>query len=164
MKTLILVLMLISSTVFAEGRVDPVPGGARADYHFFDQWEHMIKDQQFPMLTKETFKKNFEAKSVEAQPRYILHLSTANLQFSNVVWDQGYWYYQYDNAEQGSFWLAVHPKYKKCFDDAKKKFDLMQWVVFPWGEINGTQTLTVEYPRQCLGQLKDSGSKLPSAK
>lgn len=66
--------------------------------------------------------------------------------------------------------LVVHPKWKKCFDDLKKKFDQMQWVVFiqdkiedPEGKGPAFPALALEYPRQCLGSLKTTGSKLPDA-
>lgn len=146
--------------------VDPVPGGARADHYFWKQWEGMVKDQHFPQLPHsdelKKDKSDYELNS-DDRKRYIFQLDTDAIDLKNEIWDEGYYVYAYSTKGQGDFLLQVHPQYRKCFDDLKKKFDYMQWVVFTHGEIVGRKVIRLEKPRQCLGQLKETGSKLKTA-
>jgi hypothetical protein len=145
---------------------EPVPGGARADHHFWKQWEGMVKDQHFPQLPHSDVLKQDKSdyeKGSDVRQRYIMQIDTAAVDLKNEVWDEGYYVYAYSTKEQGDFLLQVHPKYRKCFDDLKKKFDYLQAVVFTHGEIVGRKVVRLEKLRQCLGQLKETGSKLPGA-
>lgn len=144
---------------------DPTPGGAKADHHFYKQWVGMIEPQHFPQLppSSKLEKDGDKLPSLEKRQRYIFQMDASLVDLKNEIWDEGYYYYAYSDKEQGDLLLVVHPKYRKCFDDLKKKFDYMQWEVFEYGELAGRKQIVLEYPRQCLGQLKDTGSKLPSA-
>lgn len=152
-----------------QGPVESPPGGGRADHFLVQQWENMIEPQKFPQLltSKELGKleKSLPEKQTERQ-RYIFQIDTAHVDLKNEIWDDddGYYRFAYSTKEQGDFLIVVHPKYRKCFDDLKKKFDYMQAEVYQLGELVGRQQVVLEYPRQCLGQLKRTGSKLPSAK
>lgn len=170
MRTIILVLLLASTLAHAkkkyQGDIQEPPGGARADHHLYSQWEGMVKDQKFPSLPY-AGKLEVDAeklpKDQTKRQRYIMQIDTAAVDLKNEIWDEGYYYFAYSTKEQGDFLLVVHPKYRKCFDDLKKKFDYMQAVVFEYGELVKRIQVVIEYPRQCLGQLKESGSKLPTA-
>lgn len=146
--------------------VEPVPGGARADHQLWKQWEGMVKDQKFPELPhSDVLKKDktdFELNSDDSK-RYIMQIATDAVDLKDPIWDEGYYHFAYSTKEQGDFLIRVHPMYRNCFDDLKKKFDFMQAVVFTHGEIVGRKVVRLEKPRQCLGQLKDTGSKLPDA-
>lgn len=167
---LILMLSLISTVTFgktvSKPRRDPVPGGARADHHFYKQWESMIKNQKFPQLphASKLAKDAKKLPSVETRQRYIFQMDVRFVGDKDVIWDDGYYYFPYETKEQGKLWIVVHPKYRVCFDDLGKRFDLMQFVVWENGDLEGWKQIVVEYPRQCLGQLKTTGSKLKDAK
>ncbi len=145
---------------------DPVPGGARADHHFYTKWRDMIQPAKFPFLphSSELMKDKEEEKVHSNQrKRYILHLDTSHVDMKNEIWDSGYYHYAYSTKEQGDFLIQVHPQYRICFDNLTKKFDEMQWSVFTNGDLVGRKVIRLEVPRQCLGQLKETGSKLKSA-
>lgn len=145
---------------------EPVPGGARADHQLWKEWEGMVKDQHFPQLPHAEVLKGDNSdysKGSDSRQRYIMQIDTAAVDL-NEIWDENYYHFAYSTKEQGDFLLQVHPKYRKCFDDLKKKFDYLQAVVFTHGEIVGRKVVRIEKLRQCLGQLKETGSKLPEAK
>lgn len=150
-----------------QGDIESPPGGARADHVLWKQWEGMVKDQHFPQLPHSDVlkkdKSDFEVGS-DARQRYIMQIDVDAVDLKNEIWDEGYYVYAYETKGQGELWIQVHPMYRKCFDDLKKKFDYMQAVVFTHGEITGRKVVRLEKPRQCLGQLKDTGSKLKDAK
>lgn len=145
---------------------EPVPGGAKADHHFYKQWVGMIEPKHFPQLphSSKLATGGDKLPSIETRQRYIFQMDTSFVDLKNEIWDEGYYYYAYSNKEQGDLLIVVHPKYRKCFDDLKKKFDYMQLEVFEYGELAGRKQIVLEYPRQCLGQLKETGSKLKTAK
>ena len=126
----------------------------------------MIQGQKFPPLPHESKLEGDPKKlpKIESRQRFVFQLDTRFVDIKNEIWDDGYYYYAYRSKDQGNLWIVVHPKYRVCFDDLTKKFDLMQWVSFENGEIAGWKQVVLEYPRQCLGQLKDTGSKLKTAK
>ncbi len=180
MKTVvgaILTLILVSTaTANAESKPkrDPVPGGARADHEFYKKWERMIKDQKFPLLPAKASEiplPDLNKASTEGRQRYIFHMDVNSVHINDKTdWDGKYYNMVYNSKEFGVVLLLVMPKYRKCFDDLKKKFDQMQWVVFVWSEwdlreegLGKVKQLALEYPRQCLGQLKTTGSKLKDA-
>lgn len=168
MKNLLMIFtaLLITAGAHAEDKPyrEPVPGGARADHHFYNKWRDMIQPAKFPIMPhSDVLKKDQDQAHSDKRPRYILHLATAKVDLKEEIWDEGYYHFAYSTKEQGDFLIQVHPKYRKCFDDLTKKFDEMQWVVFGHGEIVGRKVIRLETPRQCLGQLKETGSKLPSA-
>jgi len=143
---------------------EPVPGGVRADQEFWKKWEGSIRHQGFKILPhSDELKKDKDQVHSDQRPRYILHMDTSKVDMKNEIWDEGYYHYAYSTKEQGDFLLQVHPRYRECFDDLTKKFSEMQWVVFGHGEIVGRKVLRLETPRQCMGQLKETGSKLPTA-
>lgn len=181
MKTFIAVLILcLSTTVSAKDKakatptkaeeqkpwIESPPGGARADHYLWKQWVGQVEPQHFPQLPNSEVlkmdKSDFEKNSDDRQ-RYIMQIDTAAVDLKNEIWDDGYYVYAYSTKEQGDFLIQVHPMYRKCFDDLKKKFDYMQAVMFTHGEIVGRKVVRLEKPRQCLGQLKNTGSKLPAA-
>ncbi|MGE3683032.1 MAG: hypothetical protein AB7G93_15010 [Bdellovibrionales bacterium] len=173
MKAVLLILVtLISLAATAKegktkylGPIESPPGGARADHALYKQWEGMIRHQKFPMLPHSS-KLEKDQKKLPPQndrQRYIMQIATDRVDLKNEIYDQGYYYFAYSDKEQGDLLIVVHPKYRKCFDDLKKKFDFMQAVVFEYGELVGRKQVVLEYPRQCLGQLKDTGSKLSDA-
>jgi len=170
MKKVIFALLLTAVSAQAktyQGPVQSPPGGARADHHLYDQWVRMIEPQKFGFLPHSDELKKLEPKLEKdqtARKRYILHIATSKVDLKNEIYDDGYYYFAYSNKENGDLLLVVHPKYRKCFDDLTKKFDLMQAEVYQLGDLVGRQQVVIEYPRQCLGQLKDTGSKLPDAK
>lgn len=181
MKAIIFILIcILSSTVMAKSKVkskdvetkedkpyrEPVPGGAKADHHFYQQWVGMIEPKHFPQLphSSKLAADGDKLPSIETRQRYIFQMDTTFVDLKNEIWDEGYYYYAYSNKEQGDLLIVVHPKYRKCFDDLKKKFDYMQLEVFEYGELAGRKQIVLEYPRQCLGQLKETGSKLKTAK
>lgn len=169
MKNVILAILLglsLSAQAEDKPRRDPVPGGARADHHFYKQWENMVKGQKFPQLPHAS-KLTMDGKKlpkIEARQRYIFQMDVRFVGDKDVIWDRGYYYFPYETKEQGKLWIVVHPKYRDCFDDLGKRFDLMQFVVWENGDLEGWKQVVVEYPRQCLGQLKTTGSKLKDAK
>lgn len=182
MKAVIFVMIFVlSSNVIAKSKAkskaaeskedkpyrDPVPGGANADGYFYQQWRDMVQPQNFPFLPKADVlvkdKTDYELDS-NKRKRYIFYMDVTKVDMKNEIWDEGYFHYAYSDKESGDFLLQVHPQYRKCFDDLTKKFDQMQWVVFTHGEIVGRKVLRLEKPRQCLGQFKYTGSKLPTAK
>lgn len=148
------------------GPIESPPGGARADHALYKQWESMVKDQKFPMLPHSSKMEKDDDKlgPQTKRPRYIMQIATDRVDLKNEIYDEGYYYFAYSDADQGDLMIVVHPKYRKCFDDLKSKFDFMQAVVYPGGALVGRIQVVLEYPRQCLGQLKDTGSKLPDAK
>jgi len=138
-------------------KVEPVPGGARADHEFYKRWEDSIRHQKFEQLPHSSvLLKDKDQIQSDERKRYIFQLDTAAIDLKNEIWDEGYYHYAYSTKEQGDYLLQVHPKYRKCFDDLKKKFDFMQWVVFPHGDIVGRKVIRLEAPRQCLGDIKES--------
>lgn len=170
MRHLFICIVILSTSFYTNAKSDdkpyrdPVPGGARADHHFYNKWRDMIAPAKFALLpNSETLKKDKDQVHSDDRPRYIFHMTTSKVDMKNEIWDEGYYHYAYSDKTQGDFLLQVHPKYRKCFDDLSKKFDEMQWVVFAHGEIVGRKVIRLETPRQCLGQLKDTGSKLPTA-
>ena len=145
--------------------LEPVPGGVRADHEFYKRWEGSIRHQKFEQLPNSSvLLKDKDQVHSDDRKRYIFQLDADAIDLKNEIWDEGYYHYAYSTKEQGDYLLQVHPKYRKCFDDLKKKFDFLQWVVFSNGEIVGRKVIRLEVPRQCLGDIKESGSKLPTAK
>jgi len=155
-------------------RYDPVPGGARADHHFSQEWDNMVKHQNFPTLTKGFDTSDEEkAKSIDDRKRYIFYMGTSDLVLSSLKYnemDDEYYRVTHKSKELGTMVLVFHPKYRKCFDDVKKKFEQMQWVALlndriddPAGKGPSFAEIILERPRQCLGKLKSTGSKLPTA-
>lgn len=168
MKNVLVIFSILLMTVIAQAEEkpyrDPVPGGARADHHFFKKWQDQIQPAKFKIMPhSDVLKKDQDQTQSDDRPRYIFHMATSKVDMKEEIWDEGYYVYAYSTKEQGDFLIQVHPKYRKCFDDLTKKFDEMQWVVFGHGEIVGRKVIRLETPRQCLGQLKDTGSKLPDA-
>tara|TARA_B110001454_G_C12723340_1_gene436838 strand:- start:53647 stop:54168 length:522 start_codon:yes stop_codon:yes gene_type:complete len=173
MKHMMIIAVVFSITMAANakkkylGPIESPPGGARADHQLWKQWEGMVKDQHFPQLPhSDVLKKDktdYENDSSKRQ-RYIMQIDVDAVDLKNEIFDDGYYHFAYSSKGQGDFLIQVHPKYRLCFDDLKKKFDYMQAVVFTHGEIVGRKVVRIEKPRQCLGQLKDTGSKLPDAK
>lgn len=168
MKTLLMILVLIGSVAQAkkyQGPIEEPPGGAKVDQHLYKQWVNMIEPQHFPMLphSDKLVADDKKLPAMEKRQRYIVHLDTAKVDMKNEIYDEGYYYFAYSTKEQGDLLVVVHPKYRKCFDDLKKKFDYMQAEVFEYGELAGRKQIVIEYPRQCVGTLKYTGSKLPSA-
>lgn len=174
----IIFFLFTSSIALAKGegkpKRDPVPGGAKADHHFYKQWESMVKGQKYPLLpatAKEIPLPDLTKESTAGRQRYIFHMDVNAVRVNDKeAWDGKYYNFPYNSKEFGVVLLLVLPKYRKCFDDLTKKFDQMQWVVFVWSEWDLTEEglgkvkqLSLEYPRQCLGQLKTTGSKLPTA-
>lgn len=171
MRNAMIIIVVLSITAAASAKDKPLvpqspPGGARADHHLWTQWEGMVKDQHFPQLPhSDVLKKekiDYEKHSND-RPRYIMQIATDAVDM-NPIEDAGYYHFAYSTKEQGDFLIQVHPMYRKCFDNLRKKFDFMQAVVFTNAEIAGRKIVRLEKPRQCLGQLKDTGSKLPDAK
>ena len=148
------------------GPIEQPPGGARADHHLWKQWEGMVRDQKFPQLPHSSkLEKDDDKLGPQInRPRYIMQIATDQVDLKNEIFDQGYYYFAYSTKDQGDLMIVVHPKYRKCFDDLRKKFDFMQAVVFTGGDLVGRIQVVLEKPRQCLGQLKDTGSKLPDTK
>lgn len=181
MKAVIFILIcLLSSTVIAKSKAkskdvetkeekpyrEPVPGGAKADQYLYTQWVGQVEPQKFPQLPhSDVLKKDKTDYDLHSddRKRYIMQIDTSSVDLKNEIWDEGYYHYAYSNKEQGDFLIQVHPRYRKCFDNLKKKFDYMQAVVFTHGEIVGRKVIRIEKPRQCLGDLKYTGSKLPNA-
>lgn len=148
------------------GPVEAVPGGARADHFLFRQWQDMIQPQRFPMLPHSDKLKPLEKKLSADQAkrqRYIMQIAVDKIDLKEEIFDEGYYYFAYSDKDQGDLLIVVPPYYRKCFDDLEKKFDFMQAEVYQLGDLVGRQQVVLEYPRQCLGQLKETGSKLPTA-
>ncbi|MBY0314407.1 MAG: hypothetical protein K2Q26_02740 [Bdellovibrionales bacterium] len=170
--TLLIIAVFASVTVTAKeskkkylGPIESPPGGARADHDLWKQWEGMVKHQHFPPLPHSSkLEKNDDKLGPQVtRKRYIMQIATDMVDLKNEIYDEGYYYFAYTDKEQGNLMLVVHPKYRKCFDDLRKKFDFMQAVVYQGGALVGRIQVVLEYPRQCLGQLKDTGSKLRDA-
>lgn len=180
MRYFIILAVLLNCTV-GQGKakdhkekVDPVPGGARADHHFYQNWEDGIRHQKFPILTKGFDTSDEEKdKSIDDRKRYVFHMGTSDLVLSSLKYnemDDGYYRVTHKSKELGIMVLVFHPKYRKCFDDIKNKFDEMQWVVLlndriddPSGKGPSFAEIILETPRQCLGKLVITGSKLKTA-
>lgn len=153
-----------------------LPGNGRPDHHFAHLWDNMIKDQKFPILPKVgEFDMSDEERdrSTDDRKRYIFHMDTSAVNMKTLELDpaDGYYKVAYSTKGQGTLFLVFLPKYRKCFDDLTKKFDEMQWVVLfnqkiedPEGKGPTFAEIILEQPRQCVGALKSTGSKLPTAK
>jgi hypothetical protein len=161
-----LLVLLLSTTVLAKDKSNrkPVPGGIRADSDMYKRWEQMVRPQKFPLLPTVKNLKIDKTKTALNAQRYIFHMDVNSLDFKNEVFEDGYFYFVYKNKEQGNLLLAVQPKYRDCFDDLKKKFDQMQWVTFTTSTLMKLPVMVLEYPRQCLGSFKYTGSKLKNAR
>jgi hypothetical protein len=156
-------------------RYDPVPGGARADFHFSQEWDDMVKHQKFPTMVKGFDVSDEEKdKPTDDRKRYIFYLGTSDLILSSLKYnemDDGYYRVTHKSKEFGTMVLVFHPKYRKCFENVTAKFEQMQWVALlndriddPEGKGPSIAEIILERPRQCLGTFKSTGSKLPSAK
>lgn len=143
------------------------PGGQSTDFFLYKQWEFSAKHQKFPPLPKqEAGKEDFTDMSPPSKrKRYIFQLATDQLDSKVEAWDPegGYYMFKYSDPDQGSLWLRFHPQYRDCFDNLKIKFDFMQWVSYIHGDYQGRKVIFLEAPRQCLGDLAFTGSKLPTA-
>jgi len=177
MKNVILAIALsLSVTAFADDKPkrETVPGFPNADAHFYTKWEGMVKAQHFPFLPEKASAiplPNLKEESTVGRQRYVFHMDVNSTHVDDKTWDGTHYNYVYRSKEFGLILLLVMPKYRECFDNLKKKFDQMQWVVFVWDEHDLTaegfgkvKQLALEYPRQCLGQFKYTGSKLKNAK
>jgi hypothetical protein len=129
------------------------------DWRLADVWDNMIKHQRFPFLPNSSKMPEKFNKDPKKRQRYIFHMDTHALLKQSYFEDNNYWLV-FKNKPMGTYVLIVHPKYKKCFDNAKNKFDEMQIVVFSNGKLNGIETIVVEYLRQCNGTYKATGGKL----
>lgn len=143
------------------------PGGQTTDIFLYKQWEFSVKHQKFsPLPKQESGKEDFVDMSPPAKrKRYIFQLAVDQLDSKVEAWDPegGYYMFKYADPDQGSLWLRVHPQYRDCFDNLKLKFDFMQWVSYFHGDLQGRKVIFLEAPRQCLGDLAFTGSKLPTA-
>jgi len=143
------------------------PGGQTVDLFLYKQWEFSVKHQQFtPLPLQAGAKEDFVDMSPPAKrKRYIFQLAVDQLDSKVEAWDPagGYYMFKYSDPDQGSLWLRVHPQYRSCFDNLKIKFDFMQWVSYIHGDYQGRKVIFLESPRQCLGDLAFTGSKLPTA-
>lgn len=142
-------------------------GGQTTDIFLYKQWEFSVKHQKFPPLPKqETGKEDFTDMSPPSKrKRYIFQLAVDQLDSKVEVWDPegGYYMFKYADPDQGNLWLRFHPQYRDSFDNLKTKFDFMQWVSYTHGDYQGRKVIFLEAPRQCLGDLAFTGSKLPTA-
>lgn len=143
------------------------PGGQATDIFLYKQWEFSVKHQKFPPLPKqEAGKEDFTDMSPPSKrKRYIFQLAVDQLDSKVEAWDPegGYYMFKYADPDQGNLWLRFHPQYRDCFDNLKTKFDFMQWVSYTHGDYQGRKVIFLEAPRQCLGDLAFTGSKLPIA-
>lgn len=143
------------------------PGGRTTDIFLYKQWEFSIKHQGFKPYPKMAANKEDEVdmSPPASRKRYIFQLAVDQLDEKSESWDQdgGYYMFQYSDPDQGDLWLRVDPQYRVCFDNLSLKFDFMQWVAYVYGDYQGRKTLFLEAPRQCLGDLAFTGSKIPTA-
>lgn len=143
------------------------PGGKTTDIFLYKQWEFSIKHQGFkPYPKMDASKEDFVDMSPPAsRKRYIFQLAVDQLDEKSESWDQdgGYYLYKYSDPDQGDLWLRVDPQYRVCFDNLQVKFDFQQWVSYIYGDYQGRKVLFLEAPRQCMGDLAFTGSKLPTA-
>ncbi|MBL7554640.1 MAG: hypothetical protein JNM24_02375 [Bdellovibrionaceae bacterium] len=143
------------------------PGGKTTDIFLYKQWEFSVKHQKFlPLPKQEAGKEDFSDMSPPStRKRYIFQLSVDQLDSSFEAWDPegGYYMFQYTDPDQGNLWLRVPPQFRDCFDNLKLKFDFMQWVSYIVGDYQGRKVIFLEAPRQCMGDLAFTGSKLPMA-
>lgn len=148
------------------GPIEQPPGGGRADHYMYDKWENSVRHQGFPQLphASKLIKDWDKLPPVPERQRYIMQIATDAVDLKNEIYDKGFFYFAYSNKEQGDLLIMVHPKFRLCFDDLRKKFDFMQAVVIEYGELVGRKQVAIEGLRQCWGDFKYTGSKLPGAK
>lgn len=143
------------------------PGGRTTDIYLYRQWEFSVKHQGFAPYPKIEANKedSIDMSPPSSRKRYIFQLAVDQLDEKSESWDQdgGYYMYKYSDSDQGDLWLRFDPQYRVCFDNLQIKFDFMQWVSYIYGDYQGRKTLFLEAPRQCLGDLAFTGSKIPTA-
>lgn len=162
MRTLLLTVLL-STTALA----GPL-GGPNLDSELAFEWKTRIADQKFPMLPHASKMPKIVASSdtLKMRQRYIMYIGTAHLNPDmQEGFSEGYYQMHYASKVQGNFLLEIHSKYKECFENARKKFDEMQLVVFSNGSYptpngQGMEGVIVEKVRQCRGDYPESGGKL----
>lgn len=152
----ILAILILAAT--ANAGVLPNANEFKMDWALYEQWQNSIKHQRFPQLPKPSGLDMNIPEDPRKRPRYIMQMNTKAL--GKKIKDGNQWYMAYQLKGYGTYILMVNPGLLRCLEKATKKFDRMQWVVFPHEVLGEHKVIVLETPRQCVGNFKTTGGKL----
>jgi hypothetical protein len=159
-------LRLIIATIYFSFVASPLHA-KELDWQLWERWEAQVKPQRFPIVTssKQVIDGTRFDIPAEQRQRFIFQVPTALLQDLTAdvkkLQSTKFDVYGVRIPNVGNFLIAVPDQWKKCFRDAKKKFDGMQMVaVADLVTELGSPIMSVELPRQCDGTVKDTGGLL----